>query len=159
MITYHHIFDIYHTVYRILKISKGNKFSPIEKERLRLFDFLYVFPHDLKNVKVPNGARGLKNFVKENKFNILPNRKRVFTQTSKYFEASISCMLSYGLLDIEKYKHEIIAVKDIELAKKITGDKDNDNEIIDGLIKYFGTMPLREFKKRTDLIEYRYDLP
>lgn len=159
MITYHQIFDIYHTIFRILKILNYNSFSEIEKDRLRLFDFFYVFPHDFKNVKVPIDAKGLKTFYKENKFNVLPDRKRIFTQTSKYFEASIYCMLSYGMLDIDKFKVDIVQIRDTELAKKILdSNEDLDKTIIENLYRFFFKMPLTEFKKRTDLIEYRYDI-
>lgn len=53
MITYHQTFDIYHATYRIIRILQMNVFAEMERVRLRIFDFLYVFPHEIQNVKVP----------------------------------------------------------------------------------------------------------
>jgi hypothetical protein len=160
MITYHQTFDIYHTIYRISKILELGDFDPMEKDRLRIFDFLIVFPHELKNVQVPTSLRSIKRAFKETKYNQLSDRKRVFTQTGKFFENSLQSLFSYGLLDVEKYKANIIWVPDSTKARKISSiiNHSFSNEILEILKETFLKMNLSELKKRSGLIEYRYDL-
>lgn len=160
MITYHQVFDIYHTIFRILHILHSKDYAPIEKDRLRIFDFLLLFPHEFKNVKLPVDARKVKGTFKETKYNSLPDRKRIFSQSGKFFESSLQCLLSYGALDVESYKENIIVVVNRNLANKIAGIKHEsfDSQIIEILNSIFRTMNLTEFKQRSGLIEYRYDV-
>jgi hypothetical protein len=160
MITYHQTFDIYHTIYRIIRILQMNDFAEMERDRLRIFDFLYVFPHEIQNVKVPVGARNIKNKFRETKYNKLIDRKRVFFQIGKYFENSIQSLFSYGILDVNKYKSNNILITNLDLARKIQAinNLSLNDEVGEILKEYFLKMNLTELKERTGLIEYRYDV-
>jgi ABC-three component (ABC-3C) system Middle Component 5 len=160
MITYHQTFDIYHTIYRIMRILEINDFFQMERDRLRIFDFLLVFPHELHNVKVPAGAKNIKNKFKESKYNKLTDNKRVFFQIGKYFDNSVQSLFSYEMLDVEKYKSNIILITNQALARKIAVVENSslNKEVLDILREHFLKMNLTELKERSGLIEYRYDV-
>src|SRR5690348_14875343 len=103
MLTYHQGFDIYHTAYRIIKLLSETKLNSLEKEKLRIIDFIVLFPNDLENIKMPMGSTKYKTKFKSNKYNSVPNRKRLFIQLGKYFETSLQCLLTFGILDLENY--------------------------------------------------------
>lgn len=160
MITYHQTFDIYHTIFRIIRILGMNNFAQIEKDRLRIFDFLLLFPHELQNFKVPIGAKKIKNQFRETTYNKLTDGKRVFLQIGKYFDNSLQSLFSYGMLDVEKYKSNLILIVNQDLGKRILAlnSLSLNEEMLNILKEYFLKMNLSELKERSGLIEYRYDI-
>lgn len=162
MLTYHQAFDIYHTAFRIIKILNAYPNFSFEKERLRIFDFLILFPHELKNIQIPVGAGSYKYRFKETRYNSLTNRQRVFIQLGKYFNSSLSCLISYEILDIPEVKNNRIKLatgKNFNEFIYSFGDNLSiDTEILKFLDEYFLKMNLTELKRRSGLMEYRYDI-
>lgn len=161
MITYHQAFDIYHTIFRIIKILEKNSNKKFEKDRLRIFDFYLLFPHDFHYVKVPMAAKFLKTSFKETKYNSLPDRVRIFYQIGKFFDLSLQCLVSYEIIDPQGYANNIIELANVEKVKEILEIQTMqlDDMILTALTSHFSTMSLTELKQRTGLIEYRYDVP
>ncbi len=162
MLTYHQGFDIYHTAFRTLRVLNEAETKSLEKDKLRIIDFIILFPNDLENMKMPVGSTSYRNLYKDNRYNSIPNRKRLFIQLGKYFETSLQCLLTFGILDLESYKNSLIKLVNFEVAKKVLETSLNTSTIdvnIMAFIKgYLFEMNLHELKKRTELIEYRYDL-
>lgn len=162
MLTYHQAFDIYHTAFRIIRILNVNPGFAFETDRLRIFDFLTLFPHELQNVQLPAGASSYKYKFKETKYNALPNRQRVFIQLGKYFNSSLSCLLSYEIIDFSEYKNDKILLTVNDKSKALYMSFGNESgramEIESFLNEFFLKMNLTELKKRTGLMEYRYDI-
>lgn len=161
MITYHQAFDVYHTSFRIIYFLSTNEIDEIEVERLRIFDFLLLFPHELHNVSMPIGTGSIKSKFKENKYNRVPNRRRVFFQLGKHYELAIKCLISYNLIKIDNYKNGFLSLNQNTITEKIINGYYNsiDSELIKLLKQEFMPLSLYELKKRTKLIEYKYDLP
>jgi hypothetical protein len=159
MLTYHPAFDIYHTVFRILKILGLAEGSSLERERVRMLDFILLFPQDLKNVRLPPGYMSLKNKHTENPYNQVPNRKRLFYQLDTYFETAVECLLSYELLNVESFKNGILHLTDKWKKTDLDINAGFIDDAVMQLIKdEFLKMSLTELKQRTNLIEYRYDV-
>lgn len=160
MVTYHQAFDIYHTVYRVIRFLKQTDFKEIEVDRLRIFDFFILFPHELKNMTLPVGTAYARTLFNENKYNALPDPKRIFIQLGKYFDTSINCLLSYEMIDPAEFYARKVLITKKELAEQIAMNDGMSisNEVLSLLKTHFLKMPLTELKKRTGLIEYRYDI-
>lgn len=161
MISYHQAFDVYHTCFRMLFFLHKKKVKTIEVDRLRIFDFIFLFPEDLHNIQMPAGTIKIRNQFSKNKYNSIPNRKRVFYQIGKYFELAIKCLLSYEIIEVEDYKDGKITLVNNDIVDRITSAYENsiNAELIDLLHDEFLDMSLYDLKRRTELIEYRYDLP
>lgn len=151
MLIYHPAYDIYHTAYRILCLLGNEDKMCIEYERARIYDFVLLFPHDLKNVRLPVGTGGIRKEFQETLYNKLPNRKKVFNQVGNYFELSTQCLISYGALDMEQYKNG-------ELCKGVAFDRIyshlkekvnlKSNLLLNLFKDSFSLIPLEDLKKR-----------
>jgi hypothetical protein len=162
MLTYHPAFDIYHTVFRILKVLTQKPGLTIEIDRLRLFDYFLLFPHEIKKVTLPAGTGEIRKKFKDNKYNFVPNSKRVFSQIEKHQQLALKCLLSYELIDPVLFEDNKVKLgnKEIpeELRKAIENTKSINHEILNFLVEQFLTMSLSTFKQRSHLMEYRYDV-
>jgi hypothetical protein len=151
MLIYHPAYDIYHTAYRILSLLGNEKPDYIEYDRARIYDFILLFPHDLKNVRMPVGTGSIRKEFSETPYNKLPNRRKVFNQVGSYFDLSIQCLISYGALDMERYKKGELC-KGQEFDKIYKQLKDNmslKSITLFNLFKdSFSLIPLNELKKR-----------
>jgi hypothetical protein len=163
MLIYHPSLDIYHTAFRILKILTDNPLKSFEKERIRIFDFLVLFPHELKNVTCPSNLdTSWKTFFRETEYNKLPDRKVIFKQIQSFHEGSLQCLVTRNLIEIDLYKSGMLKSNGFflkSIQENFEQDKSIEPLILDILYTNFLEMPLKELKERTKLIEYRYDIP
>lgn len=151
MLIYHPAYDIYHTAYRILCLLGNENVACLEYDRARIYDFVLLFPHDLKNVRMPVGTGGIRKEFAETPYNKLPNRKKVFTQVGNYFELSAQCLISYGALDMERYKNgELCKGGEFDKIYSQLRDKTTQkNTLLFNLFKEtFSGIPLQDLKKR-----------
>lgn len=151
MLIYHPAYDIYHTAHRILSLLGNEDIDFIEYDRARIYDFVLLFPHDLQNVRMPVGTGGIRKEFNETPYNKLPNRKKVFNQVGNYFELSTQCLISYGALDMERYKNgELSKGKEFDkIYAQLKNLGNPKNLLLFNLFKNsFSKIPLPELKKR-----------
>lgn len=164
MILYHPIKDIYHTQYRIISILLYT--GQVSKEKLRLLDFYYNFPHfiseiqpwpsDIKEYKIKRGL------VKE-PFEKIANKKRVFFQMNDIFNSALAILVAKNLVEISG-RGKNISIKKDKIPDQLMHEIDEDpfvkspifNTIVSGLTKtkWSGQNGL---KKRSGLLEFKYD--
>lgn len=151
MLIYHPAYDIYHTSYRILSLLGNESMNCIEYDRARIYDFVMLFPHDLKNVRLPVGTQSIRKKFAETPYNRLPNRKKVFNQVGNYFELSTQCLISYGALDMDQFKNgELCKGKEFDkIYSELKNKLQPKNILLFSLFKdSFSAIPLQELKKR-----------
>lgn len=166
MLIYHPHHDIYHCIHRIISILSIIENNHLEFSKLRIIDFYFVFPHLVSEIAFPRmkGIAGLKNKSKElNKpYEILPEKRRLFSELGDFqiqaihilkakkiiFEDNIGCVH----IDEEFYNNNI---QTLISNSKYTSDK----YFIDLVTILSGIQMLgvKGLKKRTGLMEYRYD--
>jgi hypothetical protein len=164
MILYHPIKDIYHTQYRIISILLYT--DQVYKEKLRLLDFYYNFPHficeiqpwpsDIKEYKIKKGL------VTE-PFEKIANKKRIFFQMSDVFNTALAILVAKNLVDISG-ENRNISIKRDNIPERLMKEIDEDlfvkspifKTIVSGLAKtkWRGQNGL---KKRSGLLEFKYD--
>lgn len=151
MLVYHPAYDMYHTCYRILSILDESKNECLEVERVRIYDFILLFPHELKNVKLPAGTTDIRRNFKETPYNKLPNRKKVFQQIKYYFDLSTHCLVSYGALDLDKYQNGLLCKteKFESIAAQLGKSKSNLNrEVLTYFSNVFSKLSIEDLKRR-----------
>ena len=154
MIIYHPAYDIYHTSLRILRIIGISKTDCIELERIRIIDFITLFPHEMQRIRMPMDFASLKRKHKETSYNRIGNKIKVYRQMQDYFQLAMQCLISYGAIDLEKYKDGLVcktAKVDDVLKRVMEVSPFPDIEIKLFIENSFLTIPLDELKQRTNL--------
>jgi len=166
MILYHPYKDANHCTYRLLSILTNLK-EPLNLEQLKVVDFYYLFPHFLKEISPwPVNISKLKKLITEvdPPYENTPNRKKLFFDLEQIQNEAVLQLASKGLLSIDLLKNGAVKLNKEKvpkkLAKQIQDDRFNESSIlrvlIEGLcnITWSGENGL---KKRTGLMEYKYD--
>lgn len=166
MLIYHSSFDIYHCIFRVLRVLTRLPLNEYEINKIRIIDFYLIFPDLLQNVRFPRQATKYKaHFSNISKsYERIGNQHRIFAQLEPYQKAALRCMASYNLLDTKLLKDnkillhsEIIPTKLLDCIK-ISNEKEPD--LINFLTGPFFEVDLYGdggLKARTKLLEYRYD--
>ncbi|TKB52019.1 ABC-three component system middle component 5 [Ferrimonas aestuarii] len=164
MILYHPTKDIYHTQYRIISILLSTKELP--KEKLRLLDFYYNFPHfiseiqpwpsDIKEYKIKKGA------IPE-PFEKISNKKRVFFQMTEVFNTAVGLLVAKDIVKVSG-ENRNISLKQENIPSQLIHEISEDlfiktsafKTIVSGLAKTNWSGP-QGLKKRSGLLEFKYD--
>lgn len=166
MLIYHPAFDIYNCVFRMLQLMTSMKYSEIEVDRIRIWDFYLTFPNEARKISFPQDLAELKKIFKskqENPYEDLIDPKRIIERMKPYQMSALRSIASYGLIDSKLLSKNIIrrTQKEIpsELISKFSDlsvEKSNIIKLITGFneLPLYGNMGL---KFRTGLIEYKYD--
>lgn len=158
---YHPRNDIYHCCYRIISVLKISN-SPISTEQLRMIDFYLVFPNFAQEISFPRGNNKLKNRLKKSKppFEEMPNKKILFYELKNYQYIALSILRAKSLISIDndlinKTSNFHTLPKNFFENNNIINNPDY-NELIKCLLT-IETLGENGLKKRTGLLEYRYD--
>lgn len=166
MIIYHPAFDIYNCAFRLLQIMELMHLKQIEIDRLRVWDFYFVFPKQVKGISFPSSITQLRK-----KFNVLPNpyedivdAKQVFERMKPFQYAALKYLASYGLVDASELVDNICkrTGKSIpnELQYRLTDITSEQQNVFELFSSGFINMPLYGklgFKERTKLLDFKYD--
>lgn len=164
MILYHPTKDIYHTQYRIISILLST--SAITKDKLRLLDFYYNFPHFIPDIKPwPSDIKDFKIKKSETSepFERISNKKRVFFQMSDVFDDALGILVAKDIATVSE-EDKLITLKVVNIPDELIKEINEDiflkspvfETIVSGLAKtkWSGSGGL---KKRSGLLEYKYD--
>ena len=160
---YHPRNDIYHCCFRLLSILKSYN-QPISIEKIRIIDFYLVYPNFVKEITLPrkNGNTKLKNkYAKMTPpFEIMPNKKILFSELKDFQYSAISllrakCLIELKEKTITKASDYCLLPDNFFKENNILNDE-NQVQLINCLssIELTGAQGL---KQRTGLMEYRYD--
>ncbi len=164
MLVYQPAFDIYHTIFRSLKILLYGK-KEYELLRLRIYDFYYLFPAEFEGMTFPNELRLFKKYYKNfaNPYNQILDKKRIFERLEPIQNVAYNCLLAYNFIDKKSYEMNLLKLikNNIppQLFESVTESNALDSEIL-SLLCNFDYLPLfghRGLKERTNLMETKYD--
>lgn len=167
MLIYHPVFDTSHCVYRSLLLLQEQDYFEIDIELFRLMDFYVLFPSLLKLIKpFPNELRRYKKEIQKisDPYENIQNPNRIFIELRRIQSIAFHHLLSRNLIDMESYtdgkiKRTKTALPE-ELSHSLSEDSYRKSEwfafVSKGFlqIEFYGSNGL---KKRTGLMEYRYD--
>lgn len=166
MLIYHPIYDVYHGIFRILRLLEVISAKSIEIDRLRILDFYLLFPSLLSKMKFPQSARKFRGMVQgmSGPYESIEDPYKVFIQLEQFQREALGCLVACGLLDSDALKKGIATRTpkalplDLEDAIKMVNESEHD---LIGLLtgplfdlEFYGNHGL---KARTGLMEYRYD--
>jgi hypothetical protein len=132
---------------------------------LRIYDFLFLFPHFIKDVSFPKvkGVTALKKDAAKiaSAYERLPDRKRLFSEMGDYHIQALQILEAKGIF---KEVEGIIRISESFQSSSVTNLlEDNqyiNNEFYKTLLNTLKNIKLsgdNGLKQRTGLMEYRYD--
>ena len=152
-------------MFRFITIADLLELESFEFSRLRIYDFLFLFPHFIKDVSFPR-AKGVSALKKSAEkiapaYERLPDRKRLFSEMGDYHIQAIQILEAKGIF---KEVDGIISISESFQSSSIKALlQDNqyiNNEFYKILLKTLNNVELsgeNGLKQRTGLMEYRYD--
>ncbi len=152
-------------MFRFMTIAKIQDLDSFEFARLRIYDFLLLFPHFIQDVAFPR-AKGVSALKKQavklsHTYEQLPDRKRLFSEMGDFHIQALQILEAKGIF---KEEDGLVTVgESFQLASVEELFESNqyiDNEFYKNLLNTLNQVPLsgdNGLKKRTGLMEYRYD--
>lgn len=166
MLIYNPTYDIYHGVFRILRILEILEIKPYRIEFIRIADFYFLFPHLFSDIRMPNKFRKLKSQTANLKtnYNEVPNHKGLLRELLKCQLMAIKSIAGAGLIDKEKFQKGVVVRTSKQLPEKLIELIKLDKEYrsyINDVILALSELTLQGpdgLKARTKLMEFRYDI-
>jgi hypothetical protein len=166
MLIYHPAFDIYHGVFRLLRILSVSPKQRFEIERLRILDFYVLFPNELLKFTFPAKLKSKrKQFQKDNPYQIINDPKRIFFRLEAYQICAIKCLVARQFVESDLFLEGKISRTDKPLPDGLNAAIEKANNASPALIEMMNDSLLRidlygksGLKGRSDLFEYRYDI-
>lgn len=166
MLIYNPTYDIYHGVFRVLRILETLEIKPYRIEFIRIADFYFLFPQLFSEIRMPNKYRTLKTQManSKNSYNEVPNHKGLLRELLKCQLIAIKSVVGAGLIDKENFQKGIVIRSSKELPTKLIDLIKSDEEkrsYINDVIHALSELTLQGpngLKARTNLMEFRYDI-
>lgn len=171
MIVYQKSFDLYHTVYRMIKLLAHFKEEGlIEIDRLRIWDYYLLYPNKMQEIKLKQNEKDIrkiiKNFIssKDNPYERVLNDRKMFEKIKPYQMTAIKCLASYGIINKDYLSENRITSISSNILSEYEEDFKNlsvqEENAIKLLTSHFYKVPLfgkDGLKSRTGLLESKYD--
>ncbi|MEW8351131.1 MAG: ABC-three component system middle component 5 [Candidatus Thiodiazotropha taylori] len=167
MLIYHPAYDLNHCVFRVLSLLASSTHKQFDTDLLRLLDFYVLFPHLLKTIKpFPSALKEYSKIIKHipSSYEAIPNPKRILFDLEDVQNAAFHNLLARGIIDLDAFRSNLVVLNDSALPSNFL-DQLTDNELAnsDWFPLISDDLPLVGFlgkdglKKRSSLMEYRYD--
>lgn len=171
MITYNQAFDYYHAMYRFVRfLTRTQHMDYIEVERLRIWDFYFLFPDEVHNITIKQTEKDIKElkkrFIKQknNPYNKVFDPKKIFERIKPYQLAALQCLASYGIIDKEHLVLNQVTVISDKLIKEYENKFEEltytEQNVITLMTVHFSKISLfgsDGLKSRSKLMVSKYD--
>ncbi len=166
MLVYHPAFDPYNCAFRMLQLLDYMKLSEIELDRLRIWDFYFTFPNEVRKITFPQSLAPLKQIFKKkesNPYEDIIDTRGIADRMKPYQMSALKSLASYELIDSKMLSEKVVKRTNKEVPKNLLekfGELTIEKENILKLITGFSDLPLygkMGLKARTGLIEFKYD--
>jgi hypothetical protein len=137
----------------------------MEIDRIRIWDFFFLFPDQTKNISFPRHLHYLKQSTLRtyNPYDELTDPQRVFDQMKEYQLLALKYLVAYGFINSELLSKEDVERTNKRIPTKLLERMNEVNNAENFIIKLalsFADLPLSGeggLKYRTKLVDIRYD--
>lgn len=168
MLIYHPAYDANHCLYRLLAILQATTESSITWDQLRVLDYYYLFPSQLKNIKPwPSNIKDFKTKLKSipDQFEDINNPARVLYDLQVFQKTAALELIAKGIISKAEFESGILKLNSDLLPGCYVEFIGNDFFLKSDAFKVITkALPKVEFngdsglKKRSGLMEYIYDI-
>jgi|SRR5581483_1742729 hypothetical protein len=166
MLLYHPAFDIYHGVFRMLRLLQKFPERAVESDKLRILDFYLLFPGELQGFTFPSEFRSMRKEVAvvDNPYQQINDPKRIFFRLEPYQNCALRSLAAHQFIDGKLFNQGQVLRTSKALPEALNAAVERANEESPAIISLL-TGPLLNLdfygksglKGRSDLFEYRYD--
>lgn len=171
MIVYNQAFDLYHTIFRLLNfLNKFENKTVLEIERVRIWDFYFLFPSKIHDIRLKKGESDIRKLRKEyikdskNPYEKITENRKIFEKIKPYQQAALNCIASYGIINKESLNQQRILIENKNILEEFVKNFDDlsakEKNVIALMTSHFNQISLfgmDGLKNRTNLIESKYD--
>ena len=166
MLLYNKTLDPNHTVLRLVSIVQSFENKTIEKDRLRIFDFILANPFHIYKMSLPQDYRSYKNEFKKygNSYNKFDARS-LFENMRPIQEVCINRLLEVNILkEVEKTDRLQISPNNIpeNLLTIVTSESNSISKpalaFINEKLGQYNLLGTRGLKAASNLMEFKYDV-
>ena len=168
MLIYHPVYDLNHSLFRVLMILEVSDNNELNLDLFRIIDFYTVFPHLIKEIKpFPMGLKKYKIALRDipEAYERISNIKRIMFELEAVQTTALQNLLAKGFIDLEAFKAKKIrrseAKLPTDLAKEVNENDTAKSEWFRMLVNNLCNIEIKGktgLKSRTGLMEFRYDL-
>lgn len=168
VLMYHPAFDANHCLYRIVSILNATGDAPISWSLLRMLDFYYLFPSQLKNIKPwPREMQKFKSHAAKipDQFEDLANPVRTFFELQPFQKTATLELIAKGLLSKSSFENDFMVLESSSLPPTYIDLLETDDFLKSDTFKIITEgLPKAAFsgvnglKSRSGLMEYVYDI-
>lgn len=165
MLIYHPRNDTYNCVLRIISILKNVDTESIEFIKLKIIDFYYVFPHLISDISFPQGNpySYLKKQAKALPcpYEKLPDNKRLFSELGDFQIQALHILKAKKVITEEDgHIFKSVNFENSSIQSLLQNNVYVSEEFYQNVVRFLNGIELlgeSGLKKRTGLLEYRYD--
>ncbi len=171
MIVYQQAFDLYHTVYRMIKLlAHFDRDEYVEIDRLRIWDYYVLFPNRMSEIKLKRHEKDIRALMRnyilksDNPYEGIVNDRKMFEKIKPYQMTAIKCLASYNVINKDYISLNRITTISKDVFGQYAYDFNNlsvqEKNAIGLLTSHFYQIPLNGnggLKQRTGLLESKYD--
>lgn len=168
-LSYQASFDPYHTIFRFFQISYILDYSELPIDTMRIIDYFLSFPYRLRIFSYKADHRAYREIYKSYEalkpYGDQPDDFIVFKRMEHSQRAALTTMANAGLIDSNSYIDGRIVFNNKNLPKqikerieKIHSSNTELHSLLRLLVSDYKLTGDNGLKKRSKLMEYRYDL-
>lgn len=166
MLIYNPAFDLHHGVFRTLQILVASPGVAFEVSKMRLLDFLLLFPEQMDKIRFPAESTKKRNLFtrEENPYRNVENPHRLFVELAPFHEQALCSLAAHELIDLARLKQGYVVrtAKALPplLEKAIAERNASTQHLIDVISRDLGRLPLfgiNGLKDRTAFLSTRHD--
>lgn len=172
MIVYQKAYDLYHTVYRMIKLLAYFKQDGlIEIDRLRIWDYYLLYPNKMKNIRLKREEKDVKQIIKnyilkeDNPYEMVINDRKMFEKIKPYQMTAIKCLASYGIVNKDYLQENRISNINKNIFddyaddfKNLSVQEENAIKLLTSHFYQISLFGVDGLKSRTGLLESKYDV-
>ena len=159
MLIYHPAYDTYHCMVRILKILNFLSEKQFELDRIRIYDYFFLFPNEIEIATLALDYGKYKKILLNNKYNKVQNSKQTFYRLESYQNLAFKALSTFNLIDKYALDNDFVIRTSAIIPEGLLNNLDSiESSYLELVQSYFEELSLKELKRRTTLIEYRYEL-
>lgn len=167
MLLYTPAYDPYHCAFRMLSILREIYPAPLEKEKLSILDAYLAIPSLLNELKCPQNIIKKRNKVRPtpSPYNQYYDAQKLFEKISRIQDSTLRNFASIDLISLDKLRDNIILLNIEKIEDTLQEAISNAHSVKPDLFEFvthdLSTIDLlgpNGLKKRSGLMEYRYDL-
>lgn len=162
-------FDVFHTMFRYLRIRDALNEATIHRDQLRIADFYLAFFFRAEKIRLRPQDQTIRKIARRvgppSLYQKQPDDGLLFARMAPIQQVSLKTLVHCGYFAPEHPGTSFVTKTDLsvpsDLQERILQANSSNEEVVEAIVKLIREYPLtgqNGLKSRTQLMEYRYDI-